>query len=207
MEEYKSVEKYFNKNKKTKEKKGEKSIKSYLLSFCNRSLLSLVLLLTVLCMIKMNPETKSYVEKNIYGKNFSFAPFLEWYEKNLGNLFPEQIMNKLPKDQMVFEESFVYQKKEEIENGVRVVVGKGYLMPSLESGLVVFKGNKEGYGETLIIQGMNGVDIWYIGLEIADLKLYDYIEKGSLLGESKEKELELYFQKEGEFVSYQEYIS
>ncbi len=80
-------------------------------------------------------------------------------------------------------------------------------MPALESGLVVFMGNQEGYGETLIIQQVNGVDAWYVGITPTDLKLYDYIEKGSLLGEAKEKEMDLYFQKEGAFVSYQDYIS
>ncbi|MDE5587025.1 MAG: M23 family metallopeptidase [Bacilli bacterium] len=158
-------------------------------------------------MIKMHPDTKKDVYKTVFGKNFSFAPFQEWYQKYFGNLFPEEISKKLPKEQMVFQESFVYQDKKEIENGVRVSVGKGYLMPALESGLVVFMGNREGYGDTLIIQQMNGVDVWYIGLTPTDLKLYDYIEKGSLLGETKEKEIDLYFQKEGEFVSYKDYIS
>ncbi|MCI8588327.1 MAG: M23 family metallopeptidase [Bacilli bacterium] len=205
MNEYKSVEKYLNKQKG--KKTSEDQFRSRFLNFCNRALVSGILLLSVLCIIKMHPESKKEVYKFIYSQNFSFAPFQEWYQKYFGNLFPEEFSPKLPKDQMVFQESFVYQEKKEIENGVRVSVGKGYLMPSLESGLVVFMGNKDGYGETLIIQQMNGVDAWYVGLTPTDLKLYDYVEKGSLLGEVKEKDLDLYFQKEGEFVDYKEYIS
>lgn len=211
MEKYKSVEKYLlhqTKNQsREKSNQRKKNLKSNLLSFINRTLLSGILLLTVLCMIKMNPETKDVIYKNVYSKNISFAPFREWYEKYFGNLFPEELSKKLPKDQMVFEETFVYQKKEEIKNGVRLSVGKGYLVPALESGIIVFMGEKEGYGNTLIIQQMNGVDAWYVGMNLTELKLYDYIEKGSLLGEAKEKELDLYFQKEGEFVNYQDYIS
>lgn len=205
MNEYKSVEKYL--NRKNKKEPTTNSWRSFLLGFCNRTLISGILLLSVLCMIKMNPDTKNYVYKTIYGQNFSFAPFQEWYQKYFGNIFPEALTDKLPKDQMVFQESFIYQSKKEIKDGVRVSVGKGYLVPALESGLVVFMGDKEGYGETLIIQQMNGIDVWYIGLTITDLKLYDYIEKGSLLGESKNKELDLYFQKEGAFVNYQDYLS
>lgn len=211
MEKYKSVEKYLlhqTKNQsREKLNQRKKNLKSNLLSFINRTLLSGILILTVLCMIKMNPETKDVIYKNVYSKNISFAPFREWYEKYFGNLFPEELSKKLPKDQMVFEETFVYQKKEEIKNGVRLSVGKGYLVPALESGIIVFMGEKEGYGNTLIIQQMNGVDAWYVGMNLTELKLYDYIEKGSLLGEAKEKELDLYFQKEGEFVNYQDYIS
>lgn len=211
MEKYKSVEKYLNRQMKNEGNKkieqNKKNFKSNLLGFINRTLLSGIILLTVLCMIKMNPETKDIIYKNVYSKNISFAPFREWYEKYFGNLFPEEISKKIPKDQMVFQETFVYQKKEDIKDGVRVSVGKGYLVPALESGIIVFMGEKEGYGNTLIIQQMNGVDAWYVGINLTELKLYDYIEKGSLLGESKEKELDLYFQKEGEFVNYQDYIS
>ncbi len=207
MEEYKSVAKYLNKQKGKNKEKETNQFRSFFLGFCNRVLLSGILLLTVLCMVKMNPNTKKDVYQTIFGKNFSFVSFQEWYQKYFGNLFPEEISKKLPKEQMVFQESFVYQDKKEIKNGVRVSVGKGYLMPALESGLVVFMGNQEGYGETLIIQQVNGVDAWYVGITPTDLKLYDYIEKGSLLGEAKEKEIDLYFQKEGAFVSYQDYIS
>lgn len=211
MDEYKSVEKYLNKQKKkvthNESKRIENPVRSMILGFINRTLISGIFLLSVLCMIKMNPDTKKQVYQTVYGSNFSFASFQKWYQKNFGNLFPKEITKKIGNDQMVFQESFVYQKKENIENGVRVSVGQGYLMPALESGLVVFMGEKEGVGETLIIQQVNGVDAWYVGLTPKDLKLYDYVEKGSLLGEAREKTLDLYFQKEGAFVDYQDYIS
>lgn len=178
-----------------------------ILGFINRTLISGIFLLSVLCMIKMNPDTKNQVYQAVYGSNFSFASFQKWYQKSFGNLFPEGVTKNIGKDQMVFQESFVYQKKENIENGVRVSVGQGYLMPALESGLVVFMGEKDGIGETLIIQQVNGVDAWYVGLAPKDLKLYDYVEKGSLLGETRGKTMDLYFQKEGAFVDYQDYIS
>ena len=38
-------------------------------------------------------------------------------------------------------------------------------------------GEKEGYGNTLIIQGADGVDIWYGNVNSTSLKLYDYIER------------------------------
>ena len=38
------------------------------------------------------------------------------------------------------------------------------------------------------------------------LKIYDYIEKGSLLGETISNEMYLFYQKSGEFLDYQEYL-
>ena len=108
---------------------------------------------------------------------------------------------------MVFQETFHYEKKEDYQEGTRFTVGKGYLMPNLESGLVVFWGEKEGYGKTLIIQQVDGLDAWYVGLSDIDYELYDYVEKGSLLGEVKEEVLDLYFQKDGAFVKNQDYVS
>ena len=36
--------------------------------------------------------------------------------------------------------------------------------------------------------------------------MYDYIEKGKLLGEVKGKELYMVFQKEGKYLNYKEYL-
>ena len=36
--------------------------------------------------------------------------------------------------------------------------------------------------------------------------MYDYIEKGSLIGESLDNTIYLAFQKEGNFVSYKDYL-
>ena len=79
-----------------------------------------------------------------------------------------------------------------------------YLMPALQSGIVVFIGEKEGYGQTVIIQGTDGVDVWYANIN-STLKLYDYVEKQSLVGESINDELIILVQKDNEFIEYSAY--
>lgn len=207
MDEYKSVQKYLNKKTKQPEKTNA-SVRSIIISFCNRVLISGILLLTVLCLIKIDPESKKVVYKNVFERNFSFATFQEFYKTHFGDLFLiEGKKEEHLSTEMVFQEHLVYNHKEQYNEGVKLSVGSNYLMPVLESGLVVFSGNKEGYGETLIIQQVTGIDAWYVGLDFTDFELYDYVEKGSLLGESKGDTIELYFQKEGEFIDYQEFIS
>ena len=48
-------------------------------------------------------------------------------------------------------------------------------------------------GNTVIIQGVDGVDIWYGNLTNVSVKLYDYVEKDKLIGVSFEKEMVMTF--------------
>ena len=75
----------------------------------------------------------------------------------------------------------------------------------IESGLVVYVGEKEGIGNTIIVQQSNGIDVKYGFLDKIDIKVYDYIEKGTIIGNSNNK-LYLEFSKDGKVVSYEPYI-
>lgn len=200
MDEYKSVQKYLN---KTKQKKI--SNKRWLISILNHVFLSVIILLGCLCLIKINPNFKSWVDKQVYHTNFSFAKINKTYEKYFGSVFPLSKIN-LDKTKPVFDEKLVYESKTDYKEGVKLVVGQSYLVPVLESGIVVFMGNKDNYGKTIIVQQVNGIDLWYVGVESSNLKIYDYIEKGSLLGESISNEICLFYQKSGEFLNYQGYL-
>ena len=112
----------------------------------------------------------------------------------------------LPSEQKVFNENIAYQKANVYKDGVELKVSNQYMVPTIESGIVVFIGEKEGYGNTVIIEQVNGIDVWYSNIKISDIKMYDYIEKGSLLGESLDNKLYMVFQKEGKYLDYKEYI-
>ena len=80
------------------------------------------------------------------------------------------------------------------------------MVPAIESGIVVFIGEKEKIGNTIIIEQVNGIDTFYSNININNLKLYDYVEKGELLGEVKNNELFLTFQKNGKYLDYKKYV-
>ena len=63
-----------------------------------------------------------------------------------------------------------------------------------------------GYGNTIIVQQVNGVDLWYGNINNSNVKLYDYIEKGEILGDTLNNDLYLVYKKEGSTVNYEEYI-
>ena len=89
---------------------------------------------------------------------------------------------------------------------MKLTVDENYMVPVLESGIVIFLGEKEGYGNTVVIEQVDGVDVYYSNISTDNVKLYDYVEKGTLLGEAENKKLYLVFQKDGTFLNYKDYI-
>ena len=63
----------------------------------------------------------------------------------------ENFLNILKKVEPVFNEQLTYNNKESYLDGVKLKL-ENNLVPINESGIVVFIGEKEGYGNTIIIQ-------------------------------------------------------
>ena len=99
-----------------------------------------------------------------------------------------------------------YKSKSIYKDGVKLEVESGYLIPAIESGIVVYEGEKEGYGYTVIVEQINGINVWYSNINPKDIKMYDYINKGDLIGEAKDKKIYLLFEQKGKFLDYKKYI-
>ena len=61
-------------------------------------------------------------------------------------------------------------------------------------------------GTTIIIEQVNGIDVFYSNIEPININIYDYIEKGELLGQVKTNKLYLLFQKDGQNIDYKDYV-
>ena len=72
--------------------------------------------------------------------------------------------------------------------------------------MVTFVGEKENYGNTIIIEQVDGVSLWYSNIDKENVKLYDYVEKGSLLGEVKGNTLYLVYKKDDNVLNYEDYL-
>jgi len=172
--------------------------------FFNKILLCIILFLILMILVKSNPVLKDKIYHLIYENNISFSSFKKTIEEKFGGVIPFD--NVVVDDTVsVFSEDISYVEKSDYNKGVKLVVNNSYLVPVVESGIVVYMGEKEGYGYTIIIQQNDGVDAWYSNIN-SKVKLYDYVEKGSLLGEAVNNNIFLYFQKNGEFIDYKEYI-
>lgn len=164
-----------------------------------------ILVLGTLILVKSSTVFKNELYKNVYETNISFAYINQIYEKYAGSPLPfkDYFMNK---EQPVFEENLSYNSIDAYLDGAKLIVDNQYLIPVLESGLVIFIGEKEGYGNTVIIGQSNGIDVWYSNIDNIAVSLYDYVEKGILLGNAKEDYFYLVFKKDGQVLNYEEYI-
>ena len=155
----------------------------YLKNLVTRVLLSLILVILVSIFIKMDGENKSIVNRYFFEDNLKFTKINNLYQKYIGNVIPEV---KEPTT-LVFSSSDLKKfEYEEYYDGVKISTKKNEPISALYGGIVVFIGNKEDYGNTLIIQGNDGIDYWYSGIQNYSVNLYDYIEKDTLIGETKE---------------------
>lgn len=171
--------------------------------FLNKLLISIIIFLIALISVKKTPTLKPVLKDKIYEDSFKFITIKNFYEKYFGNFLSTTISKETTP---VFNEKISYQKINKYKDGVELIVNENYLVPVIESGIVVYIGEKEDYGYTIIVEQVNGIDVSYSNINPIDIKIYDYVEKGSLLGESKSKNLYLVFQKNGEYLDYKKYI-
>ncbi len=194
---YKSVEKYLSKNKENKKKNP-------LYKFLTRFFICLLILLACLIYIKQDKTASSKLYNFLYKNNISLSSLNNWYQKNFGDILPFQSITK-DKEQQVFNETLKYKSTSIYKDGAKLEVEENYLVPVLESGIVVFEGTKDDYGKTIIIEQVDGLDVWYGNLKNVNVKLYDYCQKGEFLGEAN-KNLYMVFQKEGKYLDYKNYL-
>lgn len=173
-------------------------------SFINQLMLSIILVLAVLILAKKNVNFKTTLYNQVYNNNISFGYINLLYNKYFGKILPFSIdLNPKP----VFNETLKYKEVNKYLDGCNLKVDNNYLVPSIKAGLIVFIGNKEGYGNTVIVEGEDGNEIWYGNIENLSVSLYDYIEKGTFLGSSIDDNLYLVFKQNGESINYEEYLN
>ena len=188
LEEYKS------------KKKGQTvGSNKYLNGLVKRTMICFVFVLLVLAISLMSETGRSYIKKYLLETNFEFSKINTLYNKYIGKLTDENA--EVVSGNQLLE----YTSKEKYNDGVKLTVSENYNVNLLESGIVVYIGEKEGYGNTIIVQQSNGIDAWYGNIENVDVKIYDYIEKGTIIGNAN-KTLYLVFQKNGEILNYEDYI-
>lgn len=187
-------------------KKVEKRLvlKKSVRKFINRCLIVIILFLGCLIMVKSNTSFKSKIIDYVYSDSFKFTKLRSIYEKYFGKILSADKV--VPEEKKVFNEKISYNSANVYKDGVKLAVSSNYMVPTLESGIVVFMGEKEEYGNTIIIEQIDGIDVWYSNIKSNQVKMYDYVEKGSMLGEVIGDAFYMVFQKDGNYLNYKDYI-
>lgn len=175
-----------------------KKLKKNICDFVLKTLLVGVITLIIMIAIKTSATFKTNFYKYVYDTNFSFDKFTNLYNKYFKDF-------KIDKSMAVISEKITYEKIEKYEEGAKLTVGNNYSIKASESGIVVFIGPKEKYGNVVIVQQINGIDMWYGNVSDTNYKMYDYVKKGDIIGVSNDYLYVLYKQN-GKVLDYEKYL-
>lgn len=168
-----------------------KSIKNYL----NRILLSIIIFFFLCLIIDNKLVNQDYILKN----SIDFS-----YIRSKTRILFGNLINK--KDLYVTSEKIIYKDISKYNNSYKLLVDSNYVIKSIEEGVVVFIGNIEGLGKTITVNSKNGVNISYSNIENISVNMYDYINKNTILGSVTNNNLYLTFEKNKEYLSYEEFL-
>ena len=86
-------------------------------------------------------------------------------------------------------------------------VSKNYLVPALNSGVVVFIGEKDDLGKVIVIEQEDNKTVTYGYILNTSLNLYDYLEKGVFIGEVSDTKLYLSILGDNNYLDLETYLS
>ena len=161
------------------------------------------LLLNILIINKFYPDFTLKIKNDIFNKSFNFVKINALSKKIIGrNVFYFENKNSLVN---ISNNEINNAISEKYYDGEKFYVSKDLPIGTIQSGIVIFKGEKENFGNTIIIQGTDGYNIWYGNLSNINANLYTYVEKNSLIGSSKDNYIYLLIEKSGNYYTYEEY--
>ena len=174
-----------------------------MVKYLNKVLICSILFLLLGICCRMSREYNELIKYRLYEDNFSFKAFENIYNKYLGDIFPIEGLFE-EGTVTVFNEELVYDSSIPYYDGAMLEVGNNYLIPSIEEGIVVYIGEKEKYGNVVMIEGGKGINIWYGNVCNVNVSLYDHINTGDIVGESCDNYLYLLYNKDNVFLDYDE---
>lgn len=158
----------------------------------SKILLSIIFMLSSLIFVEYGNNRELY-KKYVFDNNISFVKFRNYYDKYFMG-----VSNKVSSNDMLVNSVNDY---EEVDGRYKYYKED---VNSISSGIVVYVGEKDNLGNTIIIQGVDGIDIWYSNLSEVKYGLYDYVSSGDILGISNEYYLVSLY-KDGNMISYEDY--
>lgn len=176
----------------------------YLANLITRVLLIVIFLLFVLILNKYNKNLTLKFKNELFNKSLNFASINKVSQKVLGKdvFYYENNTDSI----QVISNEFSSSNSIKYLDATKITVSDNLPIGSISSGVVVFMGEKENYGNTVIIQGLDGYSIWYANIKDLNVKMYDYIEKQNLIGAANGDFVYLLIEKNNKFYSYDEYV-
>lgn len=183
--------------------KSKKVVKSNskLSLIITKILLCSIMIFSFLIYFKLDDENMSYIKDLLFTNSMQFTSFNEFYENIFGSVAPS-----ISNEEFVFNDSLVVLNSESLTDYELLSIDSS-IITALEGGIIVYIGEKDEFGYTVIVQGNDGYDVWYGNISNTSLTLYDYISSGELIGEVNASELYLKIQNNDGILTYEEYTN
>ena len=153
---------------------------------------SIILFLLISVFVNYSNKNLLVFKKYAYDQNLKFTKITKLYNKYFGKVLKEV------KETPVSDTKITYTDVSSYKDGAKLSeVGAIYPYKS---------GDKDEYGKTIIIQGMDGVDYWYSNVSDINVKLYDYVSSSTVIANAKDSVLYVVFMRDGKSLDYEEYI-
>ena len=188
---------------KLKQNHNQDKLVKYSKNLLTRILLSIIIVLITCIYIKIDINNSLNVKNHLFNDNLKFTKINNLYKNYFGNILPTVDTDT---DLVFNSDSIKIKEYSKYENGVKVLTNKNETVSNIYGGIVVFIGEKENYENTVIIQGNDGIDYWYGGITNITINLYDYIEKDTLIGETKNDYVYIVLHKDGKYLNYEDII-
>ena len=187
-----------------KNEENDNYFKSLIYKTFIKCLIVIILFLGALIYIKQSDAARENFKKIVYNNSLSFAKIYNIYQKYLGDVIPFKNIYK-DNTKLVSEDKITYSNITKENNGYILDVMETYLVSSIKSGIIIKIEESSDYKTMITIQDKDGLNITYGFLSDLNVKLYDYVEKGEVLANANKK-LYLSFEKDGKYLSYEEYL-
>ncbi len=148
--------------------------KSFIRSAFSKLFTIIVFVLIVMIISNLSPDFRKFVSDNLLNKTIDFS-IINKFTNKITDVFKSEIETPVIKTET---------QQEKYKNGIKYIYsGDVYVK---DSGIVTFVGEKEDYGNTVIIQQSNGYYAWFGNIK-ESVKLYDYVEANTVLGTSEDE--------------------
>ena len=168
--------------------------KPFINGFITRLLITIMIVLLSLIYVKNDNNHLNLFKKYVFEDTFKFSSFNTLYNSLKGN--KQEVLPVIS--------NVKYTNKSKYLDGISLQVNDN-LVETFKSGIVVFIGDKDGYANTVIVQGSDGYDIWYSNLEDISVSLYDYINANTIIGQTNKVYLKIL--KDGKNINVNEYLN
>ncbi len=152
-----------------------------------RTLLSICLVIVVAA-VNFLPNKQLEPARKQIGQvmqtNFEFATMSDWLSKRVGDIYavlPSRFSKKDQSEAIPVSGKLLETFKEN-GKGIMVETTTGVSVKTIAAGVVIFAGDDDKTGKTVIVQQTNKMNVWYGHLSDIDVTLYQHVDQGTGIG-------------------------